>query len=145
MDAVVRRLDSHGLNIKPLCGRRLITDFDGGEELLLPDGLLGLYKLELRVLVAWIDLAACLEVLYSLLWSQASSVGDSAAIVGLGTSELADQPSTLPLHNKETQTNLNETWVELDSFGSVGNSISVCFGLQIGLREKQGISHASTA
>lgn len=59
---------------------------------------------------------------------------NSAAVVCLWTSALADQPYALSQHQRKS-TDLDETWVELDSLCGVGNSVSVCFGLQIGLRE----------
>lgn len=147
--AVVGSIDGHRIDIETLGGGQLITDFDSGEEGELAHDLLALDQLELGILVIGGDLDAGLEVLDGFLGVQDGGVGGSATVVSLDKMEVLILATTLVCdfsqermarlwhHQSRLGTYLDKARVELNGFGGIANSISVCFCLEMGLCDEE--------
>lgn len=86
---VVVWLNGHRSHIETIGGGPCLGHLDRGEEIELAHDLLTFDELELRILVAGIDLGARLEVLESILGSQDGSMGDGTAVVRLEKARLS--------------------------------------------------------
>ena len=81
--AIVGVVHMYRFNVEALGGRGFISNLDGSIKGLLANNLLGLDQLELRILVAGVDLDASLEIPEGFLVVQDSRIGCGATVVGL--------------------------------------------------------------